>query len=279
MTVCIAGKCQTGIIAMCDRMISTGHYSADDMALKFRDIHREWHAMFAGNDVSRIKPLIDKAKKRLTGAKGSLAEVEDAMRASFHEELIQKQTDLVLSRYGLTMKEFLDTGLRRFGETQFTAIKYQLDQINLECAFLVYGLDDNNTEHIFTVEDPGIACNHDLYGFWSIGSGSNRALSSLFFHDFRQALPEWKAVYLIAEAKFMAEGGEVGEETLVMIQRNDGTNQGSLDIDGIKGLWNKSGRPKIPRNAEAVIMKSIEKEFFTVRFPTPSTSEKSKSGQ
>ena len=30
---------------------------------------------------------------------------------------------------------------------------------------------------------------------------------------------EWKALYFLSEAKFMAEGGSVGEETLVMIAR------------------------------------------------------------
>ncbi|MGD0790163.1 MAG: hypothetical protein ABR920_00210 [Terriglobales bacterium] len=60
MTVCIAGISQSTLIAMCDMMVSTGEFAADNMALKFRDLHPDWKAMFAGHDVTRIVPLIEK---------------------------------------------------------------------------------------------------------------------------------------------------------------------------------------------------------------------------
>src|ERR1700737_2349978 len=113
MTVCIAAGCaKETIIAISDMMISTGMFASDNMALKFRDIHRRWNVMFAGNDISRITPLVTNAAKnmKLRGEKPSLQEVETVMKLCFRKELIQKQTDLILARYGLTMKEFLDTG-------------------------------------------------------------------------------------------------------------------------------------------------------------------------
>jgi len=189
------------------------------------------------------------------------------MRDSFHKELVQKQTDLVLARYDLTMQTFLDTGLARFGETTFSALKYQLDQIGLDCSFLVFGTDAEGKAHIFTVEDPGVACNHDLYGFWAIGSGGNRALSSLFFQEYSQSLPERAAFYYIAEAKFMAEGGSVGSDTLVMVRRNDGNVVGSLGCQGPKKLWKKKGRPKLPREAQAIVNKYLKEETFVVSEP------------
>jgi hypothetical protein len=151
MTVCIAAKCgDDGIVAMCDMMVSTGEFSADNLALKFRDLHRDWNAMFAGNDVSRIVPLITKAKLMLRGSETrSMAEAEATMRQCFHEELVQKQTDLVLARYGMDMESFLDTGLTRFGETTFTSIKYQIDQIDLGCSFLVFGYDGQGTACLY----------------------------------------------------------------------------------------------------------------------------------
>jgi hypothetical protein len=134
--------------------------------------------------------------------------------------------------------------------------------------------------HVFTVEDPGIACNHDLYGFWAIGSGANRALSSLFFQEYQQATVEWRAIYYVAEAKLMAEGGAVGEDTLVMVKRRNGNSLGSFKLEQLKKLWSKEGRPKIPRDTEAVVAASIEKDFFTLSEPTaPSTSQTSKPEQ
>jgi hypothetical protein len=277
MTVCIAGLCMNGtIVAVSDMMVSTGYFSADNMAMKFRDLHPEWVTMFAGNDVTRVGPLCTKARQRLTGSPTrSMAEVEEVMRTCFHEELIQKQTDMVLARYGLTMKDFLDTGLPRFGESLFTTIKYQIDQIELDCTFLVFGRDDKGLAHIFTVEDPGIACNHDLYGVWAIGSGSNRALSSLFFQEYMQSVPEWQALYYLAEAKFMAEGGAVGEHTLTMIRRQDGSVVGSLDMDPLKKLWDKKGKPRRPAKTEEVIKKLLEVEFFPVRKAKQSAAQTS----
>jgi 20S proteasome alpha/beta subunit len=167
------------------------------------------------------------------------------------------------------MKDWLDTGLARFGEAMFQTIKYQLDQVELHCSFLVFGMDESNRAHVFTVEDPGVVCNHDLYGVWAIGSGSNRALSSLFFQEYRQSLPEASALYYIAEAKFMAEGGAVGEDTLVMIKRFDGSGMGSLSMDVLKSLWKKKGRPRMPKNIQSTIDLQL-KGFFKLSDPTSS---------
>ena len=282
MTVCIAATCQTDtIIAVSDMMVSTGLFAADNMAMKFKDLNSQWKVMFAGNDVSRIEPLLWEAKRRVRAVQGrvSLLQMESIMRECFQSEIVQKGTDLVLARYGLTMQEFLDTGLARFGEATFTAMKYQLDQIELDCAFLVYGHDEKDDAHVFSVEDPGVICNHDLYGFWAIGSGSNRALSSLFFQNFRMSLPEPEALYYLAEAKFMAEGGAVGAETLVMIRRKDGSSHGSLSMDLIKKLWKRHGRPKMPRNAREIITRSMKEEFFVLSEPKPLTSQTSEPGK
>ena len=113
----------------------------------------------------------------------SLPVVTAAVRDAFTEQLIEKQTELVLARYGLNMSDFVRTGPATFGEQVFTSMKYQIDAINLDCVLLVLGFDEDSRAHIFTVEEPGVICNHDLSGFWAIGSGANRALSSLFFRN------------------------------------------------------------------------------------------------
>jgi 20S proteasome alpha/beta subunit len=200
MTVCVAGICQESIVAVCDMMVSTGDFSADNMALKFRDLHPRWNAFFAGNDITAIIPVIKRAEAIVTGGgSNTLSAITSAMRTAFQEQLIEKQTDTVLARYGLSMPEFLRSGLSYFGEQVFASIKYQIDAINLDCVFLVLGFDDDNNAHIFTVEDPGIISNHDLQGFWAIGSGANRALSSLFFQSYRTSLREWEALYYIGD--------------------------------------------------------------------------------
>ena len=184
VTVCVAGICQGGIIALCDMMVSTGEFGADGWALKFRNVHPQWNAFFAGNDITRIIPLIAKAGSIIENAgTHSLPVVTAAVRDAFTEQLIEKQTELVLARYGLNMSDFVRTGPATFGEQVFISMKYQIDAINLDCVLLVLGFDEDSRAHIFTVEEPGVICNHDLSGFWAIGSGANRALSSLFFRN------------------------------------------------------------------------------------------------
>src|SRR5579863_1759155 len=95
MTVCIAGICgDNSIIAVCDMMLSTYDFSADDMALKFRDVHKDWKVMFAGNDVGRVMHVIKQAADALLGQdRCSRTDVEAAMRTAFQHQLIEKQTD------------------------------------------------------------------------------------------------------------------------------------------------------------------------------------------
>jgi len=224
--------------------------------------------MFAGNDVSRVVPVVKQATNALQGRdRCSRTDVEEAMRMAFQHQLIEKQTDSVLARYGLNMAEFLGTGLSNFGEAIFSAMKYQLDQIQLDCSFLIFGRDELGDAHILTVEDPGVVCNHDLYGFWAIGSGANRALSSLFFQHYNIATVEWKALYYIAEAKFMAEGSGVGDKTLVLIKRRNGHSVACLSSRLLKNLWQDKGQPKIPTETEATVAASLEKEFIELSPP------------
>ena len=81
MTVCIAGVAQKAqnktIIAMSDMRVSTQDFGADGMAMKFRDIHSDWKAMFSGNDVTRVTTLLDEAYRKLSDSDtSSLRDVE-----------------------------------------------------------------------------------------------------------------------------------------------------------------------------------------------------------
>src|ERR1035437_9903756 len=86
-----------------------------------------------------------------------------------------------LSKYGLTMEEFVKEGKKFFGLPLFTDMKYQVDSVRLGSALMIYGYDDKAVPHIFTVDDDAGYENHDLYGFWTIGSGASVAISSLTF--------------------------------------------------------------------------------------------------
>lgn len=262
MTLCIAAISQKSIVCVSDTMVSTDEFSADLMALKSRRLHPDWSVFIAGNDLTRVIPLLSKIKNALAAkwqSSVTLAEIETLSKRTFHEELTQKATDLVLARYDLDMTAFVESGLKRFGSSQFATMKYEIDNTKLDCLFMFYGFDENKNPHIFTIGDPGEVCNHDLYGFWAIGNGVNRALSAMFFHPYTKTSDIWMALYCLCEAKFMAySAGKIGEETLMTVSYPDRTASASMSYGEIKQLWEQQGAPRIPATAESLITKLLE---------------------
>src|SRR5205807_5388956 len=72
--------------------------------------------------------------------------------------------------------------------------------------------------HIFLVQNPGDAESRDMEGFCAIGSGEPAATPSLTTNRIDKANFLYQTVYLLCEAKFMAEGlPAVGRATHVEV--------------------------------------------------------------
>jgi hypothetical protein len=257
VTICIAAIAERkSIVTVSDTMISTDYFSADLMAVKSDQLHPDWRVLFAGNDIGRVPSVLARIKDALepkTRKKLSVREIENVAKKAFQEEVTEKATDSVLSRYQLDMAAFIRSGLDMFG-ADFSIMKNEIDRVQLGCSFLISGFDHKGTPHIFTVEDGGESANHDLCGFWAIGCGSSRALSALFHHPYQIGSELWKAVYCLCEAKFMAESaGRIGDETIITINHPDRSYAVSMDYEPIKDLWEKYGAPRIPKDAEVKI--------------------------
>src|SRR6266566_6040599 len=85
MTVCIASLCggEDCIIALSDRMLSMPAMSLDDLTAKFRAIGSRWMAMYAGNDVSPVVPIMKAVREvaRQPSCQESLGQIVDSFRA------------------------------------------------------------------------------------------------------------------------------------------------------------------------------------------------------
>jgi ATP-dependent protease HslVU (ClpYQ) peptidase subunit len=265
VTVCIGAMAYygTSLIITTDQMISTIDARADEVALKILGIHHNWAAMYAGS-VTHVAPILRTVRQELSGKDASYDEVERAVVKAYRERLETEETNTVLGRYGLTMERFLTDGLQRFGPSEFSRILQKTEQISLGASgleFLVAGYDAKGNPHIFSVTDPGRVENHNVTGFWAIGSGQNAALASLFFHSYNRRMPLQEALYHVCAAKFMAEkASDVGETTSVLILSasvNDSSGALRMDVsefqsvEAVKKIWKSEGRPRIPRNLHA----------------------------
>jgi ATP-dependent protease HslVU (ClpYQ) peptidase subunit len=262
MTVCIAAFFENdSIIAVSDMMVSTGDFSADDLAIKNRELHPQWRVMISGNDLTRLLPVVDAIGEALDKSKKyTYQEVQRIAKLAYQGELRSQIQDAILSRYNLTYKTLFQL---RADDPIYSDLRFQMAEATLGFTLLFFGHDGKHRPHIFTVENPGNVCNHDLIGFWAIGSGSNRAMSSLFAHPYNCTDSLWKATYIAYEAKFMAESaGGVGKETVSVVMRPDGKASASVSCPELRQFWESAGRPRVPAEAEAVVGRFIEEEFF-----------------
>jgi 20S proteasome alpha/beta subunit len=255
MTVCIAAHCFRGgddcIICATDALISTGDMSADLSARKIRYLGHHWVAMFAGDDISSLAPILDYVKQYLVDKKDdSLPTITTAFTSAYKEQLRLKAEAEVLTPIGYTLDEFKKEGLRQLGPENFSRLLYEIEKKTVDIQFLLAGFDDGE-EHIFTVASHGQIDHYTELGFWAIGVGSTQALGSMFSYETRvrfATLPD--ALYRVCEAKFASENAPgVGITTRVGIIFKNGTRVTvkNDDVDDkLRAVWKRARKAKVP---------------------------------
>lgn len=167
------------------------------------------------------------------------------------------------------MKAFLAllAGGGSAGNMALEEMRREIQALDFNCSFLVAGFDSQGP-HIFVISPPGIEEHYDSIGFWSIGSGSHSALSSLLFRKASRYDSLLMGIYYVAEAKFMAESAQgVGKHTPIMILKADGTYGYLTDASTnvIRKIWENEGKPPMPNNLETRIGEIGEvKSLFAV---------------
>ena len=269
MTVCIAANCypEKCMVLAADTMVTTMDMSSDFVSVKSRGIGEKWMALFAGNDISCVDPIITEVREQcaLTGCRDTLPEVRDAFIRAFQRQLRLKSENEVLKPIGYSLNEFKKLGLSQLGPENFSRFLYQMEQKSIDVEFLVAGFDKN--AHIFTVTSPGKISDFSPVGFWAIGSGQTNALGSLFnCQGALFASDISTTIYRVCEAKFSAEGATgVGKTTILTILRNDGERWNTFkEIDSIRPIWEKTRVIKVPGDAKSKaeeLWKTAQAEF------------------
>ncbi len=257
MTVCVAGFAanRSAIIAVSDRRLTYGDIAADvETVEKAFQIHPHWVALFAGNDIGNIRPILDRVTLKLAELVGSenrlvnrvhvAREFRGAFRAH-HRTIIEER---VLAPFDLSVRDFQQKAFNELGPAAFEDLRHAVQATKVDCEFLVCGFAGSEPQ-MFTISDAGLSY-YDLIGYWSIGSGAWSALSSLAFRKFHLGLPFPEALYQILEAKFMADTSvpTVGKNTYTLVIRKDGRigHIPESEVERVRKIWEKEGQPRTP---------------------------------
>jgi hypothetical protein len=276
MSVCIAAICnaqnssETRIFAIADMRMSTGESSNDTAAVKGAVkglcLPCDWLALYAGNNVAPVVPIVNRACEIIRShGENKVEHFMEAFRSSYQEHLAQLVESKVLSRWRLTTKEFFERGREKFGDDVFDSMCAAIEQLKLECSLMVAGVDEEGMGHIFTVRNPGIVESRDVPGFWAIGNGDYAALSMLGFFGQNDMFNLAHTMYHLA-AKFMAESAtDVGRKTWSWILSPYGFDLPDLNLeDELRKYWGSHFKRHMPPKAHGPILAQVteaEKRF------------------
>jgi hypothetical protein len=270
MTVCIAAICESGygLVFAMDMMVSMGWVSMDAQAFKAFRLSPNWHALFAGDDISPTEPILRSVRKSLKTCSNDLPEVMNVFAGAYQDHLQLQATNQVLSRYHWTLDSFLREGPQALGPEGFADIRQQYETVKFDCEFLVCGFDYEHKAHIFTVKNPGVPENRSQVGFWAVGTGEYMALANLMGREVH--IPTEKierVIYYICEAKFAAERATgVGKSTILVGRKSRPEQMFTLmsgkDFLPIKEAWEKDVKNKIPDNVDQILQKCVRWEPF-----------------
>jgi hypothetical protein len=212
-----------------------------------------------------------------------------------------------LFHFELDMPEFKSKGRGFFRDERFAELSRQMenDRSNYREQVLAVGWGGSPRDvKIYSVDTYGVY-SHAYDGIAAIGSGQEVAMSTLLVLEQKRHFSLEETLYTVAAAKFAAEQCDgVGQKSTVMRvawKRSDKDDPAKppgkfIQEDGIKQLrqmWEKYGKPRIPRKAEPTLIKladqicgsprQMEGRAFAMRIrnakPKRSAPETSEPGQ
>jgi hypothetical protein len=265
VTACIGIACdsiagRSKIVLISDRQLHFGGTSTET-GLKTMSLCSNWRALFAGDDISMVMPVISAASFKLrNGSNQQWSEVSAAMLEAFQAVRRRQIESTYLSSWGWTVEEFLKKGKVALPENHFQNLIYDIERFDLGCQFLACGLTDVFPDSdailsfpsMFYIHNPGVLIPvDDSLGYGAVGSGATLAIAYLAQRMQKPTLSLEESVYNGIVAKRLAERSMgVGQDTIVEIMRPKNREQ-ILDaekIGAISTIWKDEEANIRPKN-------------------------------
>jgi len=225
MTVCVAavGGFQNAVVVAVDQMLTLGSFTGDLPEFsKGMRVHPRWFAMYSG-DVTQAPQILSRATNLL---------------GRYIAPRVERVTDIFLKVYKDHQKRILGEG----------ASKFEID-------FLVAGFDSNGAARIFSIKPTGVDAQHEIQGFWALGGGCDLAIESLMRRQYKSFQSLDDQVYLVAEAKFVAEAVlGIGPKTAMGVMLSDGSFAliNRERSEKIREIWLEEAQPPMPEDLQRI---------------------------
>jgi 20S proteasome alpha/beta subunit len=226
MTCCIAAMASNGSIALVsDKMVGTTAIVGEpEGLLKVASINRDWWVLFAGQ-VSLAGDLIDRLRTMFPKGSLTLAEATQRLSKALYDKWENDTEWAYLKKNGYTSETFRDEAPQKMQEGDYEALRSLRNRYDLNAYVILAGFDPDNTPHILSCHgfnSPGqfVTQNHDMLGYWAIGSGAEGAMWMMSYKDVGPQMELDKVAYYAVEGKYYGELGQgVGECTDLIIIR------------------------------------------------------------
>lgn len=226
MTVCVAMLCDEAkaLVLVADKMIGIGYIETEPEIKKLLRLHKDWWVMFAGEDITPVLDVVDRAKRMLDSRQSvSLDDVVMAMQTSWEKQRADEADDLCLTPRGWTREKFRTEGRQLLPETLYAELDTIISRHELEIELVVAGFDNQKLGHIFAMDGKvkrGIPQRCDVIGFCAIGSGGVGATYMMYYRKCSPGMKIREALYYAIEGKYFGEyAGGVGLKTDACILR------------------------------------------------------------
>jgi hypothetical protein len=146
LTIGIAGMCEslTKFVTVCDSLTTFGDVVADATAEKNAPIHPNWCSLYASNDITDVRPILEIASLKLCSLNREvfMMEVGMAMTEAYalrHQYLVEQQ--IFVPNGFKNMDDFHDRGKIALTNAEFNRINRAANAVSPSSTFLVGGFD------------------------------------------------------------------------------------------------------------------------------------------
>jgi hypothetical protein len=273
LTVCIAAICESGgkLVTVTDRLLSFGESGVDGALEKATPLHPNWFALYSADDVTDVRPIIDRATILMCGSEQKqklLTEAGEIFTRSFairHQQLIENRI-LIPSGFK-TLDDFENRAKDLLPPDEYRQMRRNMRAVKPQCEFLVGGFDPVGMGHLFVQDSTGPWQGFDDPGWTQIGCGAEEAFTALQFQadklGFGLECSEAECVYHLLSAKFMAESNRfVGPKTFIACHEFNRPVRymSEMAVDKVRRAWQRCGIPRLPIALIRRIPKLLETE-------------------